>query len=103
MQELFFSKEIRMSNEPENPQSPRHGQEGNPQPDHRPDQERPMPPGQEPQDPTERRRDGDMGRKHGHGGADEGKVGQDTDGDGKVVKPGQKPGQSGGKGLPENR
>ena len=31
------------------------------------------------------------------------KVGQDTDGDGKVVKPGQKPGQSGGKGLPENR
>lgn len=31
-----------------------------------------------------------------------GKVGQDTDGDGKVVKPGQKPGQSGGRGLPEN-
>jgi hypothetical protein len=27
---------------------------------------------------------------------DEGKVGQDTDGDGKVVKPGQRPGQSGG-------
>lgn len=33
----------------------------------------------------------------------EGKVGQDTDGDGKVVKPGQKPGQSGGRGLPENK
>ena len=34
---------------------------------------------------------------------DEGKVGQDTDGDGKVVKPGQRPGQSGGQGLPENK
>lgn len=32
-------------------------------------------------------------------GGDQGKVGQDTDGDGKVVKPGQTPGQSGGKGL----
>ena len=101
-----------MSNEPENPQSPRHGQEGNPQPGRRPEPERPMPPGQEPQDPTGRRPDDmgrkdmgrkDMGRKHGHGGADDDKVGQDTDGDGKVVKPGQKPGQSGGKGLPENR
>jgi len=96
-----------MSNEPENPQPPRHGQEGNPQPGHRPEPERPMPPGQEPQDPTGRR-PGDMGRKdmdrkHGHEGADDDKVGQDTDGDGKVVKPGQKPGQSGGKGLPENR
>ena len=34
---------------------------------------------------------------------DEGKVGQDTDSDGKVVKPGQRPGQSGGQGLPENK
>ena len=32
-------------------------------------------------------------------GGDQGKVGQDTDGDGKVVKPGQTPGQSHGKGL----
>jgi hypothetical protein len=32
-------------------------------------------------------------------GGDRGKVGQDTDGDGKVVKPGQTPGQSHGKGL----
>lgn len=32
-------------------------------------------------------------------GGDKGKVGQDTDGDGKVVKPGQTPGQSHGKGL----
>jgi hypothetical protein len=32
-------------------------------------------------------------------GGDQGKVGQDTDGDGKVVKPGQPPGQSGGEGL----
>jgi len=96
-----------MSNEPENPQPPRHGQEGNPQPGNRPEPERPMPPGQEPQDPTGRQPGDmgrkDMGRKHGHGGADDDKVGQDTDGDGKVVKPGQKPGQSGGKGLPENR
>jgi hypothetical protein len=30
---------------------------------------------------------------------DQGKAGQDTDGDGKVVKPGQTPGQSHGKGL----
>lgn len=36
-------------------------------------------------------------------GGDQGKVGQDTDGDGKVVKPGQTPGQSHGKGLPENK
>jgi hypothetical protein len=34
---------------------------------------------------------------------DEGKVGQDTDGDGKVVKPGQRPGRSGGQGLHENK
>jgi hypothetical protein len=88
----ILHKEITMSNEPENPQ-----------PGHRPDPERPMPPGQEPQDPTGPRRDDDIGRKHGHRGADDDKVGQDTDGDGKVVKPGQKPGQSGGKGLPENR
>lgn len=91
-----------MSNEPENPQSPRHGQEGNPQPGRRPDSDRPMPPGQEPRDPADQR-PGDMGRKHGHGGPDDDKVGQDTDGDGKTVKPGQKPGQSGGKGLPEKR
>ena len=31
-------------------------------------------------------------------GQDQGKVGQDTDGDGKTVKPGQKPGQSHGTG-----
>ena len=35
----------------------------------------------------------------GRQGGDQGKVGQDTDGDGKVVKPGQPPGQSGGHGL----
>jgi len=74
-------------------------QQGNPQPADRPGDDRPMP-GQKPQNPGER--DDDMGRKQGHGG-DEGKVGQDTDGDGKTVKPGQKPGQSGGKGLPENQ
>jgi hypothetical protein len=33
----------------------------------------------------------------------EGLVGVDTDGDGKVVKPGQKPGQSHGRGLPEDK
>jgi hypothetical protein len=33
----------------------------------------------------------------GRQGGDQGKVGQDTDGDGKVVKPA--PGQSGGEGL----
>ena len=45
--------------------------------------------------------DDEQGRRHGQTGGDQGKVGQDTDGDGKAVKPGQKPGQSGGKGLPE--
>ncbi len=34
---------------------------------------------------------------------DDSLVGKDTDGDGKVVKPGQKPGQSHGQGLPENK
>jgi hypothetical protein len=92
-----------MQNEHDNPQSPRQGQQGNPQPADRPGQDRPMSPGQKPQNPNERQRDDDRGRRHGQAGDDEGKVGQDTDGDGKVVKPGQKPGQSGGKGLPENR
>jgi hypothetical protein len=94
-----------MQNEHENPQSPRQGQQGNPQPTDRPGQDRPPFPGQKP-----RERDDDQGRRHGQPGDDEGKVGddegkvgQDTDGDGKFVKPGQKPGQSGGKGLPENR
>jgi hypothetical protein len=43
---------------------------------------------------------GHMGDKPGTGkhSLDQGKVGQDTDGDGKVVKPGQKPGQSHGTG-----
>jgi hypothetical protein len=40
-------------------------------------------------------------RKRRMRGGDQGKVGQDTDGDGKVVRPGQSPGQSGGKGLPD--
>jgi hypothetical protein len=38
----------------------------------------------------------ELGKK----GADQGMVGQDTDSDGKAVKPGQKPGQSHGQGLP---
>ena len=46
---------------------------------------------------------GRMGNKPGMGpkpgqGADQGLVGQDTDGDGKVVQPGQRPGQSHGTG-----
>lgn len=86
-----------MPNERQNPHSPQHGQQGDPQPGHRPGQERPMPG----QHPNERQR-GDTDRNHAQG-RDQGKVGQDTDGDGKVVKPGQKPGQSGGKGLPDNR
>ena len=73
-----------MQNEHENPQSPRQGQQGNPQPTDRPGQERPLSPGQKP-----RERDDDQGRRHGQPGDDQGKVGQDTDGDGKFVKPGQ--------------
>ena len=34
---------------------------------------------------------------------DQGMIGQDTDGDGKVVQPGQKPGQSHGEGLDESK
>lgn len=41
--------------------------------------------------------DGDEAEK----GDDEGLAGVDTDGDGKPVKPGHKPGQSHGRGLPE--
>ena len=41
----------------------------------------------------------EMGNKDAGGGL----VGQDTDGDGKVVKPGQRPGQSHGQGLPEKK
>lgn len=78
-----------MPNEHGNPQNPRPGQQ------------RPVP-DQSPQNPNDPRRKEDQGRKHGQGG-DEGKVGQDTDGDGKVVKPGEKPGQSGGAGLPEHK
>lgn len=94
-----------MTNEHENPQSPQHGQQDNPQPGHRSDQERPMSPEKKGQTPGERQRDDDRGLKPGQPGHDndDDKVGQDTDGDGKVVKPGQKPGQSGGRGLPENR
>jgi hypothetical protein len=51
-------------------------------------------------DPSSPDRRGDDDRKSRKGG-DQGKVGQDTDGDGKVVKPGQTPGQSGGKGMPK--
>ena len=91
-----------MQNEHENPQSPRQGQQGNPQPEHRLGQDRPMKPGDKGRNPDDRLRDDDQGRRHGQAGNDAGKVGQDTDGDGKVVKPGQKPGQSGGKGLPGN-
>jgi hypothetical protein len=84
-----------MQNEHENPKTEHGHQHGNPRPGERPEPDRPMP-GRNPGDDDE-----GMGHKHGHGGPDQGKVGQDTDGDGKVVKPGQKPGQSGGKGLPE--
>jgi hypothetical protein len=41
---------------------------------------------------------GAMGNKPAQSG-DRGRVGEDTDGDGKVVKPGQKPGQSHGTGV----
>ena len=86
-----------MHSENENPQQGQ--QQGNPQPDESPKPDLPMP-GRKPAEPE---RDAGMGRKHGHGGPDRGEVGQDTDGDGKVVQPGQKPGQSGGKGLPEHK
>lgn len=89
-----------MQKQHENPRPPQQGQQGDPRPGERPDQDRGMP-GQKPRDPNQPQHD-EQGRRYGHGG-DEGKVGQDTDGDGKVVKPGQKPGQSGGRGLPDNQ
>jgi hypothetical protein len=49
---------------------------------------------------TGRRRNSGRGsQQNPQSGGDHGKAGQDTDGDGKVVKPGQPPGQSGGQGL----
>jgi len=63
--------------------------------------QQPRQPGQ--QNDEERKRKEEEERKRRMQGGDQGKVGQDTDGDGKVVKPGQTPGQSGGSGLPENR
>jgi hypothetical protein len=68
-------------------QSPQQGQQTNPQ--------------QNPNSP-DRKGDNDDDRKSRKDG-DQGNVGHDTDGDGKVVKPGQTPNQSGGKGLPENK
>jgi hypothetical protein len=58
-------------------------------------------PGQQPEDKQPNR---PMGQQPDAGkdstkSPDQGLVGQDTDGDGKVVKPGQKPGQSHGEGL----
>ena len=41
----------------------------------------------------------ELGKK----GSDHDMVGQDTDGDGKTVKPGRRPGQSHGQGLPESK
>jgi hypothetical protein len=63
------------------------GQQQQPQGQAGQQQNRPM--GQQPQG-------GDKGDMQS---PDQGLVGQDTDGDGKVVKPGQAPGQSHGKGL----
>jgi hypothetical protein len=42
---------------------------------------------------------GEVNKSAGQRGDDRGLAGVDTDGDGKPVKPGHKPGQSGGKGL----
>ena len=63
-------------------------------------QQQPPQPGQQ-NDEERKRKEEERKRKMRDG--DQGKVGQDTDGDGKVVKPGQTPGQSGGRGLPDSR
>ena len=80
--------------------------EDNPNPQERPDN--PNSPGRSDtqtgqQTEQERKRKEEEERKRRTQGGDQGKVGQDTDGDGKVVKPGQTPGQSGGRGLPDNK
>jgi hypothetical protein len=72
----------------------------------------PQPPSQQPQGGAQHQDKGggqqqDKGRAGDKPGMDKGKkqspdqglVGQDTDGDGKVVQPGQRPGQSHGHGL----
>jgi hypothetical protein len=64
-------------------------------------QQQPRQPGQQNDEERKRREEEERKRKMREG--DQGKVGQDTDGDGKVVKPGQTPGQSGGRGLPDDR
>jgi hypothetical protein len=75
-------RSFEMNNPQQNPQQPRQ-------------------PGQQNEDERKRKEEEERKRKMRDG--DQGKVGQDTDGDGKVVKPGQTPGQSGGRGLPDNR
>ena len=89
--------------DPKSDQSPQRVGQGEQQQGNRPGQGRPMDPTRQGQNPNERQGDDDRDRKHGKMDNDEGKVGQDTDGDGKVVKPGQRPGQSGGHGLPGNK
>jgi hypothetical protein len=86
--------------DPKNPQS------GQTQPHLPEDEERNNP--QRPGDQADRSRSGKRGQGSesnipGKERDNEGKIGQDTDGDGNVVKPGQRPGQSGGQGLPENK
>ena len=56
-----------------------------------------------PQDRERYAAENQKGQSANPGRGDDGLVGIDTDGDGKVVKPGQKPGQSHGQGLPENK
>ena len=101
-----------MSNDQENRQQERQGnqnpgQQGG-QPNRNPDdrsgstQDQSRTPGQQNIDADRKRREEEE-RKRKMGGGDQGKVGQDTDGDGRVVKPGQTPGQSGGTGLPDSR
>ncbi len=89
----------------EDPKNPQSGQT----------QSQPRPPeGEERNNPQRPREQDDRNRsgKPGEGSEsnmpgkehdDEGKVGQDADGDRKVVKPGERPGRSGGRGLPENK
>jgi hypothetical protein len=96
-----------MANNPQNPQNPQNEQQQKAQKSEqgrfasdKPGQDRDRP--RNPQD-RERYAQSQQGQSANPGRGDESMVGKDTDGDGKVVKPGQKPGQSHGHGLPENK
>jgi hypothetical protein len=99
-----------MANNPQNPQNPQNEQQQKAQKSEqgrfasdKPGQDRDRPRNPQDRERYAQSQQGQQGQSANPGRGDESMVGKDTDGDGKVVKPGQKPGQSHGHGLPENK